>query len=94
MKLRAGQYQISRLAILASLFGLFLNTAGAVVTARAVIITEKQADALASTLWKSNPTQKQSLLEQSRSAQCGLWLIVAGTIVQVLGTALPLFKRA
>ena len=76
------------------LTGLVLTTVGAAITATSVIISDDQAEKLSTTNWDSNKALKQSLIDQSRSARCGLWIIVAGTIIQVIGTALPLFEKS
>jgi hypothetical protein len=82
---------VRQAAIWISLFGLLLTGVGAFVAARAVIISERQATDLATTKWDMNVELGNSLVDQSKSARNGLWLVVAGTVFQVIGTALPLW---
>jgi hypothetical protein len=82
---------VRQAAIWISLFGLLLTGIGAFVASRAVIIGEKQAADLATTKWDMNVNLKNSLLGQSKSARNGLALVVAGTVFQAIGTALPLW---
>jgi hypothetical protein len=74
------------------LFGLVLTAVGAGVTAQAVIITESQASDLATTKWGSNEELKNALLDQSHKAKWGLIVIVLGTVLQILGTVIPLVR--
>ena len=79
----------SKISCAALLFGLLLTAIGAAVTAKAVIITDDQAKQLGTTMWGSNPDFIASLKVQSQDAQHGLYLIVAGTILQMIGTVIP-----
>jgi hypothetical protein len=56
---------------------------GAIIAARAVIISESQANSLSGTRWNGNSDLKAALLAQSRAARNGLWCIVAGTAFQL-----------
>lgn len=67
-----------------NLVGLLLTMIGAIIAARAVIISESQAKSLSSTRWNGNSDLRTALLVQSRAAQRGLWCIVAGTAFQVV----------
>jgi hypothetical protein len=79
------------IAAWAVFIGLLLTAIGAAITANAVIISDQQADNIAATKFDLNTALKASLLEQSRSARRGLWIIFAGTALQLVGTGLPLF---
>src|SRR5271165_5472174 len=68
------------------LLGLILTTIGAFIASNAVIISNDQAQRLSETDWDHNQALKDSLLDQSRSAQCGLRFIFVGTILQIVGT--------
>jgi hypothetical protein len=71
--------------------GLVLTAIGAAVTAKTVIITDQQAAMIARTPFDSNEALSASLRQQSRGGQRGLWLIFAGTALQLIGTVIPLF---
>lgn len=71
----------------ATLFGLLLTLAGAAIAARAVILSEAQADEISGTYYDRNDALKRNLLSQSRRAQSGLRLIAAGTFLQALAAA-------
>ena len=73
---------------IATAAGLALTAIGAAITARAVIITEQQATELSSTMWNGNAKLKASLIRQSGGAKYGLWLVVAGTVLQLIGIVL------
>ena len=70
--------------------GMCVTGIGAFVAARAVILTEAQAETLSGTYWNGNKALKRSLLAQSRAASEGLWAIVVGTALQVAGELYPL----
>ena len=72
----------------ALLTGLVLTSVGAFVAAKAVIINKEQAEILSGTYYNGNNALKDSLLNQSRNAKYGLWLVGFGTILQIVGTAL------
>jgi hypothetical protein len=67
-----------------NLVGPLLTMIGALIAARAVIISESQAKSLSSTRWNGNSDLRVALLAQSRAAQKGLWCIVARTPFQVV----------
>ena len=72
--------------------GLGLTAIGALLTARAVVVTYDQAKALSGTFWGGNDELKERLLDQSRRARYGLRSIVAGSVLQATGVALPLIQ--
>jgi hypothetical protein len=74
--------------ILIAAFGLILAAWGAWRTADAVIINEQTANLLAATDWGHNDALKRALMDQSRAASSGLKLIVAGSILQIVGVVL------
>ena len=73
-----------------NLIGLLLTGGGAFVAARAVIISDEQAQLLSGTYWNGNNTLRDALLAQSRSARNGLLCVVFGTALQVAAVALPI----
>jgi hypothetical protein len=75
-----------RLQLMLLIIGLLLTAVGAWVAARAVMITDDQAKQLGTTKWESNADFIESLKAQSRAAHVGLYLIVAGTVLQIIGT--------
>jgi hypothetical protein len=62
-----------------NLAGLLLTAGGAFVAARAVIISDKQAELLSGTYWDGNNALRDALMAQSRSARNGLLCVVFGT---------------
>ena len=78
--------------MIASAAGLGLTAIGAAIAARAVIISDDQATELSKTMWDANVKLKANLIRQSRGAMRGLWLVVAGTLLQLLGVLLPLAR--
>jgi hypothetical protein len=68
-----------------------LTGIGAFVTARAVIISDEQADLLSGTVGDKNKALRAAFLVQSRSARNGLYCIVGGTLLQVFALICPLF---
>ncbi len=66
--------------------GMLLALVGAAYAANAVILTEIQATALASTKWNLNAELRDALLDQSRAAAWGLRAVALGTAAQVAGT--------
>lgn len=72
------------------LVGLLLTTAGVAVVARAVSIDERTAAAMAGIRLDRDRELEANLLAQSRAARRGLWTILLGTVLQALGTAVPL----
>ena len=75
------------------LVGLLLTWIGAFIAAKAVIITNEQADILSGTYFDGNNALKDSLIRQSNSAKTGLSLIAAGTGLQFIGTLLPIWSQ-
>jgi predicted lysophospholipase L1 biosynthesis ABC-type transport system permease subunit len=75
------------------ILGLVLAAVGAGVAARAVILTQLQADALASTQRNVNDALRDALLQQSRTAALGLGLVALGTIVQIAGTLIVVWTH-
>jgi hypothetical protein len=71
-----------------TLIGLILTVLGAAWTAKAVIIDDQTATALAGMYWEMNPVLKKALLDQSSAARDGLILIVLGSVFQVFGVLL------
>jgi hypothetical protein len=59
------------------------------VAARAVIISDKQAELLSGTYWDGNNALRDALMKQSRSARNGLMCVGIGTALQVVALALP-----
>ena len=62
----------------ANIIGIVLLMAGAYVAARAVMLTEDQADQIATTRFDGNKDLKDALLSQSRKAKQGLLIVVLG----------------
>ena len=61
------------MAVLETILSLIgLTAIGAFIAARAVIITDKQAEMLSSPYWGGNKALRDALLAQSRSAIRGL----------------------
>jgi hypothetical protein len=75
------------------LVGLVITAIGAGVAAKAVMVTDEQANELGATKWDSNTALIESIKDQSRSARNGLILIVIGTVFQIVGTAAPLIMK-
>jgi hypothetical protein len=73
-------------AVALLLIGLGLTALGAYLAAQSVIISEQDANDLASTKWDRNERLKKSLIDQSQSAKRGLMLVVLGTAFQAVGT--------
>jgi hypothetical protein len=72
------------------LVGLLLTAVGVGIAARAIGIDERTAAAIAAIRLDRDRALEASLLAQSRAARRGLWTILAGTVLQALGTAVPL----
>ncbi|HXW23369.1 MAG TPA: hypothetical protein VEK73_01365 [Xanthobacteraceae bacterium] len=72
------------------LIGLLLTAAGVAVVARAINIDAETAAAIAAIRLDRNRALEASLMAQSRAARRGLWTILVGTVLQALGTAVPL----
>jgi hypothetical protein len=68
-----------------SVVGNLITLVGAFWTARAVILTKQQADAISSVPYGgTNPQHAAALLDQSRAAEHGLYLVGIGTALQIL----------
>jgi hypothetical protein len=68
-----------------SVVGNFITLVGAFWTARAVILTKQQADEISSVPYGGpHPKHSAALLDQSRAAKHGLYLVVIGTALQIL----------
>jgi hypothetical protein len=72
------------------LAGLLLTAVGIASAARAINIDAETAAALAGIRLDRNRELEANLIAQSRAARRGLWTIFAGTVLQALGTAVPL----
>ena len=72
------------------LAGLLFTAAGIAVAARGVTIDQETAAALAGIRLDRNRTLEAHLIAQSRAVRRGLWTIFLGTVLQALGTAVPL----
>jgi uncharacterized membrane protein len=72
------------------LVGLLLTALGIASAARAINIDAETAAALAGIRLDRNRELEANLIAQSRAARRGLWTIFAGTVLQALGTAVPL----
>jgi hypothetical protein len=77
-------------ATVLELVGLVLTALGIGLVARAVSIDEETAAAMAAIRLDRDRALEASLIAQSRAARRGLWTILAGTVLQALGTAVPL----
>ena len=80
-------YLVATILVLA---GLLLTVAGVAVVARAVTIDARTAAAMAGIRLDRDRELEADLLAQSRAARRGLWTILTGTVLQALGTAVPL----
>jgi hypothetical protein len=77
---------IKNVGVACSVLGLCIAALGALITARAVVISEERAQSLSETRWNGNSDLKASILSQSQSARRGLLLILTGTMFQIAGT--------
>jgi uncharacterized membrane protein YczE len=77
-------------ATVLELVGLVLTALGIGLVAGAVSIDEETAAAIAAIRLDRDRALEASLLAQSRAARRGLWTILVGTVLQALGTAVPL----
>lgn len=78
--------------VILNLGGLLLAALGALVAARAVIISDQQANAISGTYWDDNAALKEALLAQSRSARNGLVMVMLGALLQAAAIAAPLLR--
>jgi hypothetical protein len=76
---------------LLSVAGLSVTALGAFIAAKAIIITEDQANQMSGTYWDGNDNPYRSLLAQSASARAGLLLVMAGTLGQIVGVIVSVF---
>jgi len=74
--------------------GLILTAFGAGIAARSVILKEDDAIHIGVARWAGETREEdlalptvQNLLRSSRSARLGLWMVVAGTVLQVMPIA-------
>ena len=81
------------------LIGLALTVTGAVVTARAVMLTPKAAVEIGVARINGNTFEQdlklpavQNLLNQSHAASNGLYLVALGTFFQMIGVVWSLFE--
>lgn len=65
--------------------GLALTLAGAVISAKGVIVSPAAAREIATPKWDYNPQLAAALMSQSRFAFWGLVLIAVGTAAQIGG---------
>jgi uncharacterized membrane protein len=72
------------------LVGLLLTALGIALVAGAVNLDEETAAAIAAIRLDRDRALAASLIAQSRAARRGLWTILVGTVLQALGTAVPL----
>jgi uncharacterized membrane protein len=72
------------------LAGLLLTAVGIALAARAITIDQETAAALAGIRLDRNRALEANLIAQSRAARRGLWTIFVGTVLQALGTTVPL----
>ena len=72
------------------LIGLLMTALGVFLAARAVYIDERTAAALAAIRLDRDRDLEAPLILQSRAVRRGLWLGLCGTVLQALGTAVPL----
>jgi hypothetical protein len=79
------------LATVVVLIGLLMTGLGIGLAARAVNIDEETAAAIAAIRLDRNRDLEATLIVQSRAARRGLWTIFVGTMLQALGTAVPLY---
>jgi len=83
----------------ALLVGLVLALLGAVVAAKAVIVTPDQALEIGQSRWSADTKEEnlklpavRNLVEQSAAARNGLLLIALGTLLQIIGTVIGLLE--
>jgi uncharacterized membrane protein len=72
------------------LVGLLITALGIGLVARAVNLDEETAAAIAAIRLDRDRSLEATLIAQSRSTRRGLWTILVGTVLQALGTAVPL----
>jgi uncharacterized membrane protein len=72
------------------LVGLLITALGIGLVARAVNLDEETAAAIAAIRLDRDRSLEATLIAQSRATRRGLWTILVGTVLQALGTAVPL----
>lgn len=65
--------------------GLVADIVGVWLLARGVIITPEMAETFAGTHWNANKPLEKQFLKQSRDARIGVWIVVIGFGLQILG---------
>jgi hypothetical protein len=84
--------EISEHAWIISIVGDFLTLFGAYWTARAVILTKQQADAISSVPYGGpHPRHAAALLNQSRAARVGLVCVAVGAGFQIVSKLIEEF---
>jgi hypothetical protein len=79
------------LATVLVLIGLLLTAVGVGIAAKAVTVDAETAAAIAGIRLDRDRDLEKTLLVQSRAARRGLQLILVGTLLQAIGTAVPLY---
>jgi uncharacterized membrane protein len=72
------------------LIGLLITALGIALVARAVNLDEETAAAIAAIRLDRDRALQATLIAQGRATRRGLWTILVGTVLQALGTAVPL----
>jgi len=82
-----------------SVSGLALTAIGAWVTAKSVVLSEDDAIHIGVARYASESREEnlalpavQNLLQASRGARIGLWIVLAGTVLQLVPAALHLIR--
>ena len=89
---RATMDEIGEHAWIISIVGDFLTLFGAYWTARAVILTKQQADAISSVPYGGpHPLHAAALLAQSRAARAGLVCVAVGAGFQIVSKLIEEF---
>ena len=79
------------LATVLVLVGLLMTAAGVGIAAKAITIDAETAAAIAGIRLDRDRELETNLMVQSRAARRGLQLILLGTLLQAIGTAVPLY---
>ena len=66
--------------------GLSLNVIGTLLLASLLFVSKKKAEELSGTYYGGNEQQRLELLRQSAIAKCRAGLIVAGFLLQIVGS--------
>ena len=84
--------EIGEHAWIISIVGDFLTLFGAYWTARAVILTKQQADAISSVPYRGpHPLHAAACLDQSRAARAGLVCVAVGAGFQIVSKLIEEF---